>query len=169
MKSLPFHIPEGWKRYSFDYPRNDIHTDNVSLPRCGQCFWLVTLRGKFALTDKRHYPDLRSDTSSVWNFYALSCARWYFAMKTVVLREMSAVFSGYSSVRSSTERIRGLCLLCGLSTAYYAIGGNMELKTNNKKVEWKPFVDSVGIKRANLQEVKCSSRHCYHTSTKYKW
>ena len=30
------------------------------------------LRGKFASTNQKHYPDLGSDTSSVWNF----CSRF---------------------------------------------------------------------------------------------
>ena len=118
-KSLPFHIPENWKRYSFraQPPRISHHREyppgigdltkhsfvptawglrswrfewyhektahrrhhliphettftliTYSLPRCGQCFWLVALRGKFALTNQLHYPYLSSDTSSVWNF-----------------------------------------------------------------------------------------------------
>ena len=40
----------------------------MSLPRCEQCFWLVVPRGKFATTNQKHYPDLGSDTSSVWSF-----------------------------------------------------------------------------------------------------
>ena len=44
------------------------HTDDASLPRTGKCFWLVMPRGKFAPTNQKHYPDLGSDASSVWNF-----------------------------------------------------------------------------------------------------
>ena len=33
---------------------------------------LIAQRGKFALTNQKHYPDLGSDTSSVWNFCARS-------------------------------------------------------------------------------------------------
>ena len=48
------------------------HTDDASLPRSGQCFWLVMPHGKFDLPSQKHRPDLGSDTSSVWNF----CARF---------------------------------------------------------------------------------------------
>ena len=40
---------------------------------------LVVQRGKFVSTSQKHYPDLGSDTSSVWNF----CARF----SDVILRE----------------------------------------------------------------------------------
>ena len=33
-------------------------------------FWLVVPRGKFAATNQKHYADLGSDASSVWNFCA---------------------------------------------------------------------------------------------------
>ena len=36
------------------------------------CFSLVVPRGKFALTNQKHYPHLRYDTSSVWNLCAHS-------------------------------------------------------------------------------------------------
>ena len=36
------------------------------------CFWLGMLLRKFASTNQKHYPDLGSDTSSVWNFCAIS-------------------------------------------------------------------------------------------------
>ena len=49
------------------------HTDDVSLPRSGWCFWLVVPRGKCVSTSQKHYPDLGSDTSSVWNF----CTRFW--------------------------------------------------------------------------------------------
>ena len=42
-------------------------TDDASLPRSGQCLWLVLPRGKFDSTNQKHYPDLGSDASSVWN------------------------------------------------------------------------------------------------------
>ena len=48
------------------------HTDDVSLPRSGQCFLLAVPREKFASTNQKHYPDLGSETSSVWNFWARS-------------------------------------------------------------------------------------------------
>ena len=56
-------------------------------------FWLVVPRGKCASTNQKHYPDLGSDTSSVWNF----CAR----LSDVISRgnhwwrrKISAVFLG---------------------------------------------------------------------------
>ena len=53
------------------------HTDEVSLPRSGWCFWLVVPGGKFDSANKRHYPNLCSDASSVWKFYArLSDVIW---------------------------------------------------------------------------------------------
>ena len=45
---------------------------NVSLPKFGQCFWLVVPLEKFASTNQKHYPDRGSDTSSVWNFCSRS-------------------------------------------------------------------------------------------------
>ena len=52
------------------------------------------LRGKFDSTNQKHYPDLGSDASSVWNF----CTRF----SDLIWRgnrcqrcQMSAVFSGY--------------------------------------------------------------------------
>ena len=44
------------------------HTDDVSLPKSGWCFWLVTPREKFDSTNQKHYPDSGSVASSVWNF-----------------------------------------------------------------------------------------------------
>ena len=46
------------------------HTDDASLLRSGQCFWLVVLHEKFDSTNQKLYPDLCSDESSVWNFCA---------------------------------------------------------------------------------------------------
>ena len=40
-----------------------------SLPRSGQCFWLIVLLVKFASTNQKHYPDL--GTTSDW-----SCCLW---------------------------------------------------------------------------------------------
>ena len=41
---------------------------DISVPKFGQCFWLVVPLGKFASTNQKHHPDWGSDTSSVWNF-----------------------------------------------------------------------------------------------------
>ena len=93
-----------WRRYQW-FPRQmtsekqaqKFHTDDASLPRSGYCFLLVVPHGKFDSVNQKHYPDLGSDASSVWNF----CARF----SDVIWREtstwqccqMSAVFSGYLS------------------------------------------------------------------------
>ena len=39
------------------------HTDDTSLLRSGQCFWLVVLHEKFDSTNQKLYPDLCSDES----------------------------------------------------------------------------------------------------------
>ena len=57
---------------TFEKQAQKFHTDDASLPRSGWCFWLVVPGGKFDSANERHYPDLVSDTSSVWNF----CARF---------------------------------------------------------------------------------------------
>ena len=44
------------------------HKDDASLPRSGQCFWLVEANFTSGTTNQKHYPDLGSDASSVWNF-----------------------------------------------------------------------------------------------------
>ena len=44
------------------------HTDDASLPKTGQCFWLVEANFTSGTTNQKHYPDLGSDASSVWNF-----------------------------------------------------------------------------------------------------
>ena len=44
------------------------HTDEVTLPRSWCYFWLVALQGKFASANQKHYPELGSDTTLLWNF-----------------------------------------------------------------------------------------------------
>ena len=44
------------------------HTDDVSLSRSGKCFWLVESNFPCGTNNQKHYPDLGSETSSVWNF-----------------------------------------------------------------------------------------------------
>ena len=44
------------------------HTDDVSLPRSRYYFWLVEANFTSSTTNQKHYPDLGSDPSSVWNF-----------------------------------------------------------------------------------------------------
>ena len=46
------------------------HTDDASLPRSGWCFWLAEVNFPRSTTNQKHYPDLGSDASSVWNFGA---------------------------------------------------------------------------------------------------
>ena len=70
------------------------HTDDASLPRTGKWFWLVMPHGKLPPTNQKHYADLGSDASSVWNF--CTC------FLDVILQgnqgrhhEMLVIFSGY--------------------------------------------------------------------------
>ena len=44
------------------------HIDDASLPRCGQCSWLVEANFTSGTTNQKHYPNPGSDASSVWNF-----------------------------------------------------------------------------------------------------
>ena len=61
-------------------PRNDAWETSAEIPYWWRvttqikvwCFWLVVPLGKFASTNQKHYPDLGSDVSSVWNFCARS-------------------------------------------------------------------------------------------------
>ena len=48
------------------------HTDDASLPRSGKCFWLDEANFTSRSTNQKHYPDLSSGASSVWNF----CSRF---------------------------------------------------------------------------------------------
>ena len=59
------------------------HTADASLPRSGSSFWLVVPRKNFPSTNQKHYPDLGSDASSVWNFWA-RFSDVIFAVKPVV-------------------------------------------------------------------------------------
>ena len=78
--------------------RNDFWETSAEIPywwRVTSHIWVVLLIGwKSASFSQKHYPDLRSETSSVWNFFVRS--------SDVISREnhrrrgkMSAVFSGY--------------------------------------------------------------------------
>ena len=57
------------------------------------------------------------------------------------------------SVSPSSERLEELWVVCGFICRKwsYAIGGNMVTRKQEKLVEWKALVDSVGIKGANLE------------------
>ena len=59
--------------------------------------------GKFTSTNQKHYPDLGSDASSVWNF----CARFSDVISLANQwwrRQMSAIFSGYNRCGSRISR-----------------------------------------------------------------
>ena len=59
-----------------------LHIDDASLPRSGYCFWLVESNFPRGTTSQKHYPDLGSDASSVWNF----CARF----SDIIWREITS-------------------------------------------------------------------------------
>ena len=68
-------------------------TDDVSLPRSGQCFSLVEVNFVRGTTNQKYDPDVDIDRSSVWNF----CARFSDVTSRGNQwwrREMSAVLSG---------------------------------------------------------------------------
>ena len=48
------------------------HTDDLSLPWSRWCFWLVEADFPRCMTNQKHWLDLESETSSVWNLCALS-------------------------------------------------------------------------------------------------
>ena len=65
-------------------------TDDDALPRSGNCFLLVVPCGKFDSTNQKHYPDLGSDASSVWNLCAhFSDVIWQGNQYMVVLPNVS--------------------------------------------------------------------------------
>ena len=89
-----------------DVLRNELR-NSILMTRTTQ-IWVVLLIGrvrallKFTSTNQRHYPDLGSDAPSVWNFFArfsdvISRANQWWR------REMSAVFSGYTSSLSANS------------------------------------------------------------------
>ena len=49
-----------------------IHTDDVWLPRCGKCFWLVVPREKFASTNQEHNQDMGSERHQYGIFAVVS-------------------------------------------------------------------------------------------------
>ena len=87
-----------WRHWWF--PRNYVWEMSAEIPywwRTTTQIWVVPLIGwKFDSSNQKHYPDLGSDTSSVWDFYARSSDvisrgnQW-------LRRKTSAVFSGYGS------------------------------------------------------------------------
>ena len=69
----------------------------VELPTSGLYFCLYMPQRKFTSTNQKHFPDLRNDASSEWNFCTHSpglASQWY-TMYQCWSCEMSAVFSGY--------------------------------------------------------------------------
>ena len=84
------------------------HTHDASLSRSGMSFWFVVSRGeKFASTNQKHYPDLGTDASSVWN----SCARF----SDVISRENSRGVAKFLLL-SQAARLQSR-YSCGLTTA----------------------------------------------------
>ena len=51
------------------------HNDDALLPISGQCFWLVEANFTSGTTNQKHYPDLGSDASLVWNFFVVVALR----------------------------------------------------------------------------------------------
>ena len=68
------------------------------------CFLLVVPHGKFDSANQKHYPDLGSDTSSVWNFCTrFSDVIWQGNQYMVVLPNVSCFNSQATySVQDST-------------------------------------------------------------------
>ena len=62
-----------------------------------QCFWLVVPRGKFVLTNQRHYPHLGSDTWFCTEFLRSFLRRHFEGEPVVWGRKMLADFSGYTT------------------------------------------------------------------------
>lgn len=52
------------------------------LPRSGLGFWLVEANFPIGSTNENYYPDLRSDTPSVWNFF-VSCFEPFFRLQNI--------------------------------------------------------------------------------------
>ena len=73
-----------------------VTTDDISLPTSGYCFWLVVPYGKFTSANKKHYPDLASDASSVQNFLR-SFLRCHWTGKPVVASQSVGSFLGLFS------------------------------------------------------------------------
>ena len=65
-----------------DSSQKKFHTDDVSLPRSG---YLLLVEANFSrdTTNQKHYSDLGSNTSSVWNFLQSLLTR-HFAGKSMV-------------------------------------------------------------------------------------
>ena len=99
------------------------YTDDVLLPRSGQCFWLVEAHFPRGSTNQ-HYLDLGSDTSSVWNI----CARFSDVISRGNQwwrREMSAVFLGYCLFRQNAD-------LLSVLVNYEHIPPKVDLTTSTK-------------------------------------
>ena len=82
--------------------QNDMCETSTGIPywwhiikRSWECFWLVMLHGKFASANQKHYPDLVSGASSVWNSCA-GCSDIISQGNQLWRHKMLAVFSGYT-------------------------------------------------------------------------
>ena len=61
----------GSHHWSGERARN-FHTDDVSLPGSGRWIWLAEAHFPRGTANRKHYSDLGSEASSVWNFFSLS-------------------------------------------------------------------------------------------------
>ena len=89
-------------------PPNDVWETSAEIPywwRVTTQIWLVVPGGKFDSANQKHYPDLGSDASSVWNF----CVRFSDVISggnQCWRCEMSAVFSGYELLSWTKPEMR---------------------------------------------------------------
>ena len=110
------------RRHHWFFPRNDIWETSAEIPYWWHVtteIWVVLLIGRatysreFAPTNQKHYPDLGSDVSSVWNFFArfsdvISRANPWWP------RDMSAVFWGHGNVQELLKVKSYVYQPCGL-------------------------------------------------------
>ena len=83
---------------------NDVWKTSAKLPfwwRVTTQIWKMLLIGwsKFSANQK-HYPDLGTDSSSIWNFCASDVTSWGNHSVVLWSREKSAVFSGFAMASS---------------------------------------------------------------------
>ena len=116
------------------------HTDDVSLPRSGWCFWLVEGPFPHGTTNQKHYPSLSSDTSSVWNFCARS-RRNFCGKKTVVAPRNVSYFLRLDS------RLK-------IKTGVYFFNKYWLFQLTKVRIEMK-------IVLKDLPELTCTTWRCY--------
>ena len=110
------------RRHHWFFPRNDIWETSAEIPywwRVTPEIWVVllicraTYSREFVPTNQKHYPDLESDASSVWNF----CCRFSDVISRANPwwpRDMSAVFSGHGNVQDLLKVKPYVYQPCGL-------------------------------------------------------